>query len=41
MKDHEIGITFHQEKWHQAYLVFMLIAIKKATTKNYFLHYDI
>ena len=41
MKDHETGITFHQEKWHQACLVFMLLVIKKATAKSYFLHYEI
>ena len=34
-------ITFHQETWHQACLVFMLLALKKAAAKTYFLHYDI
>ena len=41
MKDHKAGITFQQETWHQACLVFMLLALKKAkmvTPKNYFLH---
>ena len=41
MKGHEVSITFHEETWDQAYLVFMLLALKKATTKTYFLHYDI
>ena len=41
MKGHEAGITFHQETWHQACLVFMLLALKKVTAKTYFLHYDI
>ena len=41
MKGHEGSITFHQKRWHQACLVFMLLAFKKATAKIYFLHYDI
>ena len=41
MKGHETSITFHQKTWHQACLIFMLSALKKATAKNYFLHYDI
>ena len=34
MKHHEASITFHQETWHQACLVFMLLTLKKA--KNLF-----
>ena len=41
MKGHETRITFNQEIWHQACLVFMLLALKKATAKTYFLHYNI
>ena len=41
MKGHEGIITFHEETWHQICLVFMLLALKKAITKTYFLHYDI
>ena len=41
MKGHEASITFHQETWHQACVVFMLLALKKTTAKTYFLHYDI
>ena len=40
MKGHEASITFHQEKWHQMCLVFMLLALK-TTAKSYSLHYDI
>ena len=40
-KDHEASITFNQETWHQACLLLMLLALKKATAKLYFLHYDI
>ena len=36
MKGHEASITFHQETWHQACLVFMLLALKKTTAKNLF-----
>ena len=39
MKFHKASITFHQETWHQACLVFMLLALKKATPKIYFLRY--
>ena len=28
MKGHGASITFHQETWHQACLVFMLLALK-------------
>ena len=38
MKGDEARITFHQETWHQACLVFMLLGPKKATAKTYFLH---
>ena len=41
MNRHEASITFHQETWHQACLVFMLLALKKATAETYFLHYGI
>ena len=41
MKGHEASITFHQEKWHQACLVSMLLALKKATAKTYSLRYGI
>ena len=41
MKGHEAGITFHQETWHQACLVFMLLALQKTTAKTYFPDYDI
>ena len=41
MKGHEVSITFHEETWHQVCLVFMLLALKKATAETYFLHYDI
>ena len=41
MKGHEASITFHQETWQQTCLVFMLLALKKATKKTYFLHHDI
>ena len=34
MKDHEASITLYQETWHQACLLFMLLALN-------FLHYDI
>ena len=35
------GSTFHPETWRWASHVFMLLALKKATAKTYFLHYDI
>ena len=35
------GSTFHRETWRRACHVFMLLALKKATAKTYFLHYDI
>ena len=41
MKGHQARITFHQEKWHQACLVFMLLALKKVTVETYFLDYNI
>ena len=41
MKGHEASITFYQETWCQACLIFMRLAHKKATAKTYFLHYDI
>ena len=41
MKSHEASITFHQKTWHQACLVFMLLALKVATAKAYFLIYEI
>ena len=41
MKDHEASITFHQKTWHHDFLAFMLLALKNATEKSYFLHYDI
>ena len=41
MKGHETCITFHQETWHQAHLIFMLLALKEVTAKTYFLHYNI
>ena len=41
MKGHEASITFHQETWHQACLVSMLLALKVAIAKTYFLHFDI
>ena len=40
-KGHETSITFHQETWHQACVVFMLSAHKSATAKTCFLHYYI
>ena len=40
-KSHKASITFHQETWYQACLVFMPLALKKATAKTYFLHCDI
>ena len=40
MKGYKALITF-QETWHQTCLVFMLLALKKVTTKTYFLHYGI
>ena len=41
MKDHEISVTFYQETWHQACLVFILWALKKGTAKTYFLHWHL
>ena len=41
MIGHETSITFHRKTWHGACLVFMLSSLKKATTKIYFLYYDI
>ena len=41
MEGQEASITFHQETWHKACLVFILLALKKATAKTYFLDYDI
>ena len=41
MKGYKAHITFHQETWYLACLVFMLLALKKATAKPYILHYDI
>ena len=41
MKSHKASITVHQKTWHQTCLAFMLLALKKTTTKTYFLHYDI
>ena len=41
MKGYEASIIFHQNIWHQAYSVFMLLALKKTTKKTYFLHYDL
>ena len=40
MKGYKALITF-QETWDQTCLVFMLLALKKVTTKTYFLHYGI
>ena len=41
IKDHEISVTFYQETWHQACLVFILSALKKGTAKTYFLHWHL
>ena len=41
MKGHEARIIFQPQTWHQTLLVFMLLPLKKATAKIYFLHYDI
>ena len=41
MIGHETSITFHRKTWQGACLVFMLSSLKKATTKTYFLYYDI
>ena len=41
LKGHEASITLHQKPWHLVCLVFMLKALKKATAKTYFLHFDI
>ena len=41
VKGHKTSITFHQETCHQTCFAFMLLALKKATAKPYFLHYDI
>ena len=38
MKGHEARITFHQETWHQACFVFMLLALNNVTAKR---HYNI
>ena len=38
---HEASIAFDQKTWHQACLVFMSSALKKTTTKTYFLCYEI
>ena len=41
MKGHEARITFHHEPWHQAFLVWMLLALEKATAKTSTLWYFI
>ena len=41
MKGHEANITFHQKTWQHVRLVFMLLALKKATKKTYILPIDI
>ena len=41
MKGPEASITFHKKTWHQAGLIVMVLALKKAIKKTYFLHYDI
>ena len=41
MNGHGETITLHQKTWHQACLVFMLLAVKKVTTKTDFLYYGI
>ena len=41
MKGHEASITFCQETWHLDCLVFILLALKKATAKTCFPIYDI
>ena len=41
VKGYKTCITFHQETCYQTCFDFMLLALKKATEKPYFLHYDI
>ena len=41
MKGQEARITFHPETWRRTCRVFVLLAVKEATAKTYFLDYDI